>query len=146
MASLVIEADDYEEKLGKLESSFRRTVARQMLEAGAKVLAEEDQAEIVRRRHMRTGDMLRSVGPTEIREGLDGSYVYVYAQGEDGRGVRNEMKSQIINLGYWRRKGQRKIRKDAYVARVQKNAEPKVREAMEAAFERAIDAAGLGEG
>ena len=144
MASLTVETDDYEEKLGKLESSFRRTVARQMLEAGAKVLAEADQAEIVRRSHMRTGDMLRSVGPTEIREGLDGSYVYVYALGEDGRGVRNEMKSQIINLGYWRKKGQRRIRKDAYVARVQKNAEPKVREAMEAAFERAAEAAGLG--
>ena len=144
MASLIIDADDFDERLGQLAGSFRRTVAREMLEAGAKVLVQEDQAEIIRRSHVRTGDMLKSVKETEVRDGLEGAYIYVYAQGEDRRGVRNEMKNQIINQGYWRKKGQRKVRKDAYVARVQKSDEPRVREAMEAAFEKAQQAAGLG--
>lgn len=143
MASLTIDVDGFGDQLEKLADDMRRRTAKRMLTAGAEVLTEADKAEIIRGRHVRTGEMLESVRMTEIREGLDGAYTYVYAQGEDSRGVRNEMKNQIINQGYWRKKGRRNVRKDAYVARVQRDAEEKVRQAMEAAYEAETEASGL---
>lgn len=144
MAKLEIGADmeAYEGKLEKLGNELRRGAVRRMLGAGAGILETAERNEILAR-HRRTGAMADSMKRTEIREGLEGSYLYVYAQGEDSRGVRNEMKNTIINTGYWQRRGRRNVKKDPFVARVQKRSEPAVRKAMEDELGKCMDDAGL---
>ena len=80
-----------------------RTMIRQIVEAGAKA-AEKRMAENVRlRRHVRTGDMLESIGENEYREFLGGGSVDVYPQGDDRHGVRNATKAYVINYGRGRK-------------------------------------------
>lgn len=144
MAKLeMADAGEFEAKLQKLERNLRRETVRRILGSGAAVLEKDMAAEIVARGHRKTGAMAESVARTEIREGLDGAYLHVYTQGEDSRGVRNEMKNTIINYGYWHRPTGRKVRKDPFLQRMRKSAEPKVRSAMEEEYNRCLADAGI---
>lgn len=135
--------DGFLDGLNRLERDIRGRIAREMLTAGAEVIIRNTAAEIRARGHIRTGDMLASLRATEIREGLDGMQLYVYSQDEDRHGARNEMKSTIINYGYYQKRSGRKVRKDPYVKRVRDRSEREVQEAMEAAYTRGLREAGL---
>ena len=133
---------EMEARMGRLSGSVRREAAKRMLEAGAAVLERGGQSEIAAR-HIKTGAMRESYKRTEVREGLDGSEIYVYAQGEDWRGVRNEMKNTIINTGYWQKRGRRNVKKDPFVQRMMRSRDQAVRKAMEDAYIKCLDEAGL---
>jgi len=141
----MVNLDEFQDRLSRLEKDIRGRIAREMLTAGAEVIARNTAAEIRARGHIRTGDMLESLRATEIREGLDGMQLYVYTQDEDRHGVRNEMKNVIINYGYYQKRSGRNVRKDPFVKRVRDRSEREVHEAMEAAYTRGLREAGLTE-
>ena len=118
-----------------------RTMIRQIVEAGAKA-AEKRMAENVRlRRHVRTGDMLESIGENEYREFLGGGSVDVYPQGDDRHGVRNATKAYVINYGRGRKttkRGKQNLTGDKFITGDESKAEAIVVEAMQAESDRLI--------
>lgn len=123
-----------------------RTMIRQIVEAGAKAAEQRMAEDTEARRHVQTGDMLKSIGENEYREYLGGGSVDVYPQGDDGNGIRNATKAYVINYG----KGQRpytrrpKIRKrlnktgDKFITGNERKTEEAVVQAMQAESDRLI--------
>lgn len=123
-----------ENRLGKLG----RSMIRRIVEAGAGA-AEKVMSDNIRARgHVRTGDMLESVGQNEYREFLGGGSVEVYPQGEDRGGVRNATKAYVINYG---RGGTRKRGKmgDRFITGNEAQTESAVVAAMQAESDRLIE-------
>lgn len=132
-----------DEKLQQLEGDFRRKVTRKMLEAGAKVIAKEMQSAIETSHHVVSGEMLRGVAPTEIREDIGTSSVEVYTQGVDSRGVKNEMKNVIISQGYYYKGANSKRKPDRYLKGMRKKVEPRVQAVMNYAMQEALKENGI---
>lgn len=118
-----------------------RPMIRQIVEAGAKA-AENRMAENTKlRRHVRTGDMLESIGENEYREFLGGGSVDVYPQGDDRKGVRNATKAYVINYGKGRKvtkRGKTNRTGDKFITGDEAKAEAVVTEAMQAESDRLI--------
>ena len=118
-----------------------RPMIRQIVEAGAKA-AEQLMAENTEKaRHVRTGDMLGSIGENEYREFLGGGSVEVYPQGDDRKGVRNATKAYVINYGKGRKITKRKKPNktgDKFITGNESKAEEIVVQAMQAESDRLI--------
>ena len=118
-----------------------RPMIRQIVEAGAKA-AEKLMADNTKARaHVRTGDMLESIGENEYREFLGGGSVDVYPQGDDRKGVRNATKAYVINYGKGRKvtkRGTRNKTGDKFITGDESKAEAVVLEAMQAESDRLI--------
>jgi hypothetical protein len=124
-----------------------RPMIRQIVEAGAKA-AEKVMADATEEKgHIRTGEMMRSIGTNEYREFLGGGSVDVYPQGDDSKGVRNALKAYVTNYGKgrrpntkWPRKHPRKNRTgDKFITGNEGKTEAAVTEAMQAESNRLVD-------
>ena len=113
-----------------------RPMIRQIVEAGAKA-AEKLMADNTKARaHVRTGDMLESIGENEYREFLGGGSVDVYPQGDDRKGVRNATKAYVINYGRGGVKRNGGKMGDKFITADEKNTEEAVYQAMQAESDR----------
>jgi hypothetical protein len=130
MAKQLYYGFEFEKKLDQLAGALRVDVTRELLEAGAKVVAKEMQQAIQDNHHVLSGDMLESVAPTEVHMDVDVSSIEVYTQGTDSRGVKNEMKNVIISQGYYYRGVQNKRKPDQYLKGMRKRVEPRVQAVM----------------
>lgn len=72
---------------------------RQIVNAGAEACVTETRKSIEQYRHIVTGDMQESVAPGKLHEDLDATWVEVYPQGYDRRGISNAKKAFVINYG-----------------------------------------------
>jgi hypothetical protein len=129
MAKQLYYGFEFEKKLDQLAGALRVDVTRELLEAGAKVVAKEMQ-QAIHDNHKISGDMMRSVAPTEVHMDVDFSSIEVYTQGTDSRGVKNEMKNVIISQGYYYRGVQNKRKPDQYLKGMRKRVEPRVQAVM----------------
>lgn len=134
--------DLVEQQLNKLG----RPMIRQIVEAGAKA-AEKVMAEATEEKgHIRTGEMMRSIGHNEYREFLGGGSTDVYPQGDDSKGARNATKAYVINYGKgkrpnakWPKKHPRRNRTgDKFITGNEGKTEAAVTEAMQAESDRLI--------
>ena len=123
-----------------------RPMIRQIVEAGAKA-AEKVMADATEEKgHIRTGEMMRSIGTNEYREFLNGGSVDVYPQGDDSKGARNATKAYVINYGKgkrpntkWPKKHPRRNRTgDKFITGNESKTEAAVTEAMQAESDRLI--------
>lgn len=71
----------------------------EMLKAGAEILvnAQKEEAQAMKIRD--TGDFIKSIKATSVKGNGEGSYVDVYPQGKDHKGVRNAEKGFIAEYG-----------------------------------------------
>ncbi len=118
-----------------------RPMIRKIVEAGAKAAEKRMAENTEKQKHVRTGDMLKSIGENEYREFLGGGSVDVYPQGEDRKGVRNATKAYVINYGKGRRITKRKQANrtgDKFITGDESQAEKLVTEAMQAESDRLI--------
>ena len=124
--------EELEQKLAGME----RGMIKGIVMSGAEACTKEMQAMIGAYRHVKTGSMQRSVAPGNYHETMNGGWVDVYPQGEDGRGVSNAKKAFVINYGY----GGRKTKKtgDKFITGNQKKMEQGVFTAMQAESDRRI--------
>ena len=76
-----------------------RLQIRRVVEAGARAAAEDMAANTTGYRHVRSGQMLRAIAPTEYRETLGGGSMSVYPQGNDRKGTPNAVKMFVTNYG-----------------------------------------------
>ena len=115
-----------------------RPMIRQIIEAGAKA-AEERMAENIKaRKHVRTSDMLDSVGNNGIRECMGGASTEVYPQGEDRHGVSNTVKAFVINYGRGKKKRTARMG-DKFITGHEDRTEQVVTAAMQAEADRLVD-------
>jgi hypothetical protein len=77
---------------------------KQIVMAGAQAVVEETKKTIFQYRHVVTGSMMGSVAPGKLHEDIDSTWVDVYPQGDDRRGVSNAKKAFVINYGYGKRR------------------------------------------
>ena len=118
-----------------------RPMIRRIVEAGAKAAEKRMAENTEKRKHVRTGDMVESIGENEYREFLGGGSVDVYPQGDDRKGVRNATKAYVINYGKGRRITKRKRANrtgDKFITGDESQAEKLVQEAMQAESDRLI--------
>ena len=135
-------AELLEQQIGRLD----RQMILSIVEAGAKAAEKRMQENIRLRGHVRTGDMLDSVGDNGIREFLDGASTEVYPQGDDRNGSRNATKAYVINYGKGRRptgkrpkrSPKRNLTGDKFITGDEAKAEVIVYEAMQAESDRLI--------
>ncbi len=143
MATMKVDGFEFQEKRF---AKMGPTMIRKIVEAGAgaaeKIMANETKA----RGHVRTGDMLESIGNNGIREYLGGASTEVYPQGEDRLGTRNATKAYVINYGKGLRpnarrpKGnpKRNLTGDKFITGNEQKTEDAVVQAMQAESDRLI--------
>ena len=135
-------AELLETQIGRMD----RQMIRSIVEAGAKAAEKRMQENIRLRGHVRTGDMLESVGDNGIREYLGGASTEVYPQGDDRNGSRNATKAYVINYGKGlrptgrrpKRSPRRNLTGDKFITGDEAKAEEIVYEAMQAESDRLI--------
>ena len=133
MASFSMVGDENLDKLSRLETGMRREGVRRIVMAGAKVSGEEMSRDIQGAHHVKTGQMLASVGAAEYAETFGGGSVNVYPQGQDSRGVSNALKAFVINHGIGgnpTRKGQQNRTGDKFITGKIRETDAKVKAAM----------------
>jgi len=146
MARMTYTGFDYVEgKLRELDTQFNREITRKVLWAGAKVLEKEMRGAIAQNHHVVSGDMQRSVSMSEIHEDPEMSWVEVYTQGYDRRGVSNELKNMIINKGYYNVSTGRKFKKDPYLQKLRKRIAPRLISVMNYQFQLSLKELGITE-
>ncbi|MBR6114070.1 MAG: hypothetical protein IKQ10_02700 [Oscillospiraceae bacterium] len=128
--------------LDQIDAKFRkmgRSTFQRIVSAGADAAAKRMRQNMENARHVRTKDLLDSVGPTEYFEYLGGGAKYVYPQGVNSRGYRRAMIAFVIDHG----KGRKKTRKgepsrmgDHFITGDTRGAEEAVRDAMQAEMEK----------
>ena len=135
------EIDDFHRTaLDAMDPQTMREIRKKVLWAGAKVLEKETKMAIESHHHVISGDMMRSVAQTAVHEDIDGTWVEVYPQGTDSRGVVNEMKNKIINTGYYNKAtGWRINHKDPYVKDMRERVTPRILAVMEKQFELCME-------
>lgn len=137
MAKFIVE-DFHRTELDQLDPQKVREIRKKVLWAGAKVV-ERETRDYIYDEHRESGDMARSVAQTDVHEDLDETWVEIYPQGYDSRGVSNEMKSKIIIDGYYSKgTGTKKI-KDPYVKKLRSRLEPRILAVMEYQFNLCMD-------
>ena len=133
MAQFIVE-DFQRNTLDALDQATVRQIRKKVLWAGAKVIEKETRNYIFDE-HKRTGDLARSITQGEIHEDIDKTWVEVYPQGYDSRGVSNELKSKIIINGYYITvNGKSKRIKDDYVKKMRERLEPRILATMNYQF------------
>ena len=75
------------------------SVAKKMLNAGAKECEKAQKAAIEAHGHVDTGSMRDNVKPTKIIESGDSLSTNIYPQGTDAKGTSNAMKAFILHYG-----------------------------------------------
>lgn len=80
------------------------TAAPDMLQAGAAVVADSWRDAIRAHDLIDTGDMIDSVGPSDVVNTSSEKKIAVYPQGRDRKGIRNAEKAFINHYGASRRK------------------------------------------
>ena len=134
MAKMIVE-DFHKNELDALDPVTVRGIVRKCLWAGAKVVEKEMKNTIESRHHVVNRYMKEAVAQGPIHEDIDKSWVDIYPQGTDPRGVSNEMKNKIINMGYYNVDTGRGVRKkDPYVSKLSKEIAPKVQAVMQYQF------------
>lgn len=124
--------DAIDERLSKMG----RPVIRRIVEAGAKADVEEWRKSIRQAGHVRTGDMLESVEPSNYVEILGGGLQDAFPVDYDRKGVRNATKAYVINYG----RGKRTAKMgDKFITGRQQQFEEAVDRAMQAESDRIID-------
>ncbi len=136
MATMKVDGTEFvSEKLNRASREMIRSITM----AGAKA-AEQRMAENTRRRmHVRTGDMLDSIGDNGYREFYRGGSTDVYPQGDDRKGVRNATKAYVINYGRGGVKRNGGKMGDKFITGDEKNTEEAVYQAMQAESDRLIE-------
>ena len=72
----------------------------EMLNAGADILVKAQKSEVQSMKLVDTGDMMKSIKGDKIKKDKDGnSYIDVYPQGKDRKGVRNAEKAFVAEYG-----------------------------------------------
>ena len=129
--------DEVEQKLAAMD----RDMIKGIVMKGAEACTKEMQALIGQYRHVKTGQMQKSVAPAQYHEDLGSGWVDVYPQGTDSRGVSNALKAFVNNYGIGnnptRRKTQNKTG-DKFITKNQKRMEQGVFTAMQAESDRRI--------
>lgn len=129
------EYDGFERIDGQL-TRLNRDMMRQVVMAGAEACVQQTKKEILQYRHVVTGNMMDSVAPGKYHEDIDSSWVEVYPQGDDGRGVSNAKKAFVINYGYGKRRTDRTG--DKFITGNRKTMQEIVSRAMRAKSEELI--------
>lgn len=138
MAQFVID-DFHKNALDALTPEVCREIRRKVVWAGAKVLEKEDQMYVEAHHHI-SGDLARSYAQGDIHEDIDSTWVEVYPQGTDGRGVMNEMKQKIINTGYYNVfTGAKHKAVDPYVRKTREKVAPRIMSVMQRQFELCME-------
>ena len=123
-----------------------RPMIRKIVEAGAGAAAKVEQEIITRRGHVRTGDLVNSVGAGAYQEWLDGGAQEVYPQGENRNGQRLQTIAYVINYGRGgsrrNRDGSRSRMGDKFMKEVEAQGEEAAMKAMEAESDRLMTEAG----
>ena len=136
MATIRTDGDELESLAAALEK-MGRTAVKRIVEAGAKA-AETREAEAVRlaghdrpgKSRRSTGELMASIGHTDIREYLGGAATDVYPQGNDRRGERLATIAYVINYG---RGGAKKGGMgDRFITRAEEEMEAVALDAMQA--------------
>lgn len=118
--------DEVLNQMGKMQQLTGET-AKAMLRAGGNVFQRQWMTQAERARHVRTGDMLRSIGQTNPRDKGGGLQIENYPQGKGRSGVRNSVKAFVLHHG---RKGRAKIQGDRWVDDVVQSATEEANTAM----------------
>lgn len=130
-------ADEVEQTLAAMD----RDMIKGIVMSGAEACTKEMQAMIGQYRHVKTGQMQKTVAPAQYHEDLGKGWVDVYPQGTDSRGVSNALKAFVINYGIGnnptRKKKQNKTG-DKFITKNQKRMEQGVFTAMQAESDRRI--------
>lgn len=102
----LFEGDGFEELLAELkkDGELLSEAAPEILAAGAEIVAAEWRRAIEAHGLIDTGDMLESVGPSEVTNTSQEKKIAVYPQGRDRKGIRNAEKAFINHYGASRRK------------------------------------------
>ena len=138
MAQFIID-DFHEDALSKLTPEVCREIRRKVVWAGAKVLEKEDRL-YVEAHHIVSGSLAKSYAQGEIHEDIDSTWVEVGPQGQDSRGVMNEMKQQIINTGYYNVFTGRKFKAvDPYIRKTRERLAPRIMSVMQKQFELCME-------
>lgn len=122
--------DEVLKQMGKMRQLTGKT-AEAMLRAGGNVFQREWIAEAERRRHRKSGAMIKSVGFSKPRDKGNGLQVDIYPQGKDERGTRNSVKAFVLHHG--RKAGPDRIgeiKADEWVDSVVEKATPESNAAM----------------
>ena len=139
MAQFIIDDSFHKTALDALTPEFRREVRRKVVWAGAKVI-EKEMSQYIREHHMISGALAESIAQGPIHEDVDSTWVEVYPQGEDPRGVLNEMKQTFINKGYYSIfTGEKHRAVDPYVRKMRDRLEPRIMSVMQKQFEICMD-------
>ena len=127
--------------LDKLDNDTNRKIRREMVRNGAKVLQKEMQLATEARHHVVNHWMKDSIAAGEVHEDIDGVSIEVYPQGEDPRGVSNEMKMQIINHGYYHvLTGEKRGKKDFFLNdKFRKKCAPRIVSVMQATLAKCME-------
>jgi hypothetical protein len=138
MAQFVID-DFHKTALDALDPETCREIRKKVVWAGAKVVEKEMKLYIDAHHHV-SGDMAQSVAQAEIHEDIDSTWVEVYPQGYDNRGVLNEMKQKIINVGYYSIfTGAKHKAIDPYVRKTREKIAPRIMSVMQKQFELCME-------
>lgn len=143
MAKLVFSEFAIEEKIKKLDENYQKVIVHDMLQAGAKVLQKEIAGTLQQHHHVISGDLVRSVKPTEIHEDIDHSYIDVYTQGTDHRGVSNVMKNIMINYGYYQHRVVHFQKKDPYLKPLRERIAPRIQAVMNQQYLLSLEKLGI---
>lgn len=127
--------------LENLDFETNRRFRRKMVENGAKVLVKEMQEVIQERHHVRSGGMKQGVAAGTVYEDVDGTSIDVWTQGDDRRGVSNEMKAKMINFGYYNiATGKRWKKKDYFLnEKFRKKCAPRIVAVMQATLSKCME-------
>lgn len=136
MARMTVSADELgSERLERMS----REMIRRMVMAGAGAAEERMRQATAARGHIRTGDMIGSIGNNGYREWYQGGATDVYPLEDDRKGVRNATKAFVINYG---RGGTRKRNGkmgDKFITGDEKATEEAVARAMEEENARIVE-------
>ena len=135
MAQFIIDDSFHKDALDALTPEVCREVRRKCVWAGAKVI-EKEMKIYVEANHRITGDMAASISQGDIHEDVDSTWVEVWPQGHDSRGVLNEMKNKFINKGYYSIfTGEKHRAVDPYVRKMRERLAPRIMSVMQRQFE-----------
>lgn len=132
------------DSLGAALAAMGRAAPKRIVEAGA-TAAEKREAEATEtaghgrpgKSRRATGELMASIGHTDIREFLGGASAEVYPQGNDRRGERLATIGYVINYG---RGGARKGGLgDRFITRAEADMEAAALDAMQAESDRIVE-------
>lgn len=136
MARMMVDGTEFiSEKL----SGRNREMIKSITLAGAAAAEKRMRENTQQRRHVRTGDMLGSIGNNGYQEWYGGGSTEVYPQESDRKGVRNATKAYVINYGRGGVKRNGGKMGDKFITGDEKNTEEAVYQAMQAESDRLIE-------